>query len=102
MKIYIHQKIPLYTNVLWKILKEMGISDHLTCLLRNLYAGQEATVRTGHGQVRCTILDAWGWCTGTTQRDGMGREEGGGFRIPEILVVPREKTPTGAAARGNP
>ena len=33
---------------LWEILKEMGISDHLTCLLRNLYAGQEATVRTGH------------------------------------------------------
>ena len=33
----------------WKILQEMGISDHLTCLLRNLYAGQEATVRTGHG-----------------------------------------------------
>ena len=33
---------------LWKILKEMGIQDHLTCLLRNLYAGQEATVRTGH------------------------------------------------------
>ena len=32
----------------WKILKEMGIPDHLTCLLRNLYAGQEATVRTGH------------------------------------------------------
>ena len=36
-------------NKLWKSLKEMGISDHLTCLLRNLYAGQEATVRTGHG-----------------------------------------------------
>ena len=35
-------------NELWKILKEMGIADHLTCLLRNLYAGQEATVRTGH------------------------------------------------------
>ena len=35
-------------NKLWKILKEMGILDHLTCLLRNLYAGQEATVRTGH------------------------------------------------------
>ena len=33
----------------WKILKEMGIPDHLTCLLRNLYAGQEATVGTGHG-----------------------------------------------------
>ena len=33
----------------WKILQEMGIPDHMTCLLRNLYAGQEATVRTGHG-----------------------------------------------------
>ena len=37
-------------NKLWKILKEMGIPDHMTCLLRNLYAGQEATVRTGHGK----------------------------------------------------
>ena len=36
-------------NKLWKILKEMGVPDHLTCLLRNLYAGQEAPVRTGHG-----------------------------------------------------
>ena len=36
-------------NKLWKILKEMGVPDHLTCLLRNLYAGQEATVRTGNG-----------------------------------------------------
>ena len=36
-------------NKLWKILKEIGVSDHLTCLLRNLYAGQEGTVRTGHG-----------------------------------------------------
>ena len=36
-------------NKLWKILQEMGIPDHLTCLLRNLYAGKEATVRTGHG-----------------------------------------------------
>ena len=36
-------------NKLWEILKEMGIPDHLTCLLRNLYPGQEATVRTGHG-----------------------------------------------------
>ena len=39
-------------NKLWKILKEMGIPDHLTCLLRNLYAGQEATVRTEHGTNR--------------------------------------------------
>ena len=36
-------------NKLWKIIKEMGIPDHLTCLLRNLYAGQEAAVRNGHG-----------------------------------------------------
>ena len=38
-------------NKLWKILKDMEIPDHLTCLLRNLYAGQESTVRTGHGTV---------------------------------------------------
>ena len=40
-------------NKLWKILKEMGIPEHLTCLLRNMYAGQEATVRTGHGTTDC-------------------------------------------------
>ena len=38
-------------NQLWKILEEMGIPDHLTCLLRNLYAGQKATIRTGHGTI---------------------------------------------------
>ena len=38
-------------NKLWKIMTEMGIPDHLTCLLRNLYAGQKATVRTGHGTI---------------------------------------------------
>ena len=38
-------------NKLWKILKEMGIPEHLTCFLKNLYAGQEATVRTGHGTI---------------------------------------------------
>ena len=43
----------VYHNKLWEILKEMGIPDHLTCLLRNLYAGQEATVRTGHGTTDC-------------------------------------------------
>ena len=37
-------------------------------------------------QVRCTILDAWGWCTGTTQRDGMGREEGGAFRMGNTCI----------------
>ena len=40
-------------NKLWKILQEMGLPDHLTCLLRNLYAVQEATVRTGHGTTDC-------------------------------------------------
>ena len=49
-------------NKLWKILKEMGIPDNLTCLLRNLYAGQEATVRTGHGtdwfQIRKGVLQS--------------------------------------------
>ena len=37
-------------------------------------------------QVRCAILDAWGWCTGTTQRDGMGREEGGGVRMGNTCI----------------
>ena len=41
--------LTLDNKKLWKILQEMGISDHLTCLLRNLYAGQKATVRLGHG-----------------------------------------------------
>ena len=41
--------LTVWITINWKILKEMGIPDHLTCLLRNLYAGQEVTVRTGHG-----------------------------------------------------
>ena len=41
--------LTVWITINWKIQKEMGILDHLTCLLRNLYAGQEATVRTGHG-----------------------------------------------------
>ena len=40
--------LTVWITINWKILREMGIPDHLTCLLRNLYAGQEATVRTGH------------------------------------------------------
>ena len=43
-------------NKLWKILKEMGIPDHLCCLLRNVYSGQEATVRTGHGTTDWLII----------------------------------------------
>ena len=46
-------------NKLWRILKEMGIPDHLTCLLRNLYAGQEATVRTGHGTTDWFQIGKW-------------------------------------------
>ena len=51
-------------NKLWNILKKMGIPDHLTCLLRNLYVGQEATVRTGHAttdwfQIRKGVLQGW-------------------------------------------
>ena len=52
-------------NKLWKILKEMGIPDHLTCLLRNLCADQEATVRTGHGTTDCFQIRK-GVCQGCT------------------------------------
>ena len=41
--------LTVWITINWKILKEVGVPEHLTCLLRNLYAGQEATVRTGHG-----------------------------------------------------
>ena len=46
---WLNQSLCVDHNKLWRILKETGIPDHLTCLLRNLYAGQEATLRTGHG-----------------------------------------------------
>ena len=45
--------LTVWITINWKILQEMGIPDHLTCLLRNLHAGQEATVRTGHGTTDC-------------------------------------------------
>ena len=45
----IPKPLTVWITINWKILKEMGIPDYLTCLLRNLYTGQEATVRTGHG-----------------------------------------------------
>ena len=45
--------LSVWITINWKILKEMGLPDHLTCLLRNLHAGQEATVRTGHGTTDC-------------------------------------------------
>ena len=46
--------LTVWITINWKILKEVGNLDHLTCLLRNLYAGQEATVRTGHGTTDCS------------------------------------------------
>ena len=48
--------LTVWVTTNWKILKEMGVSDHLTCLLRNLYAGQEATVRTGHGTTNWFLI----------------------------------------------
>ena len=54
-------------NKLWEILKEMGIPDHLTCLQRNLYAGQETTVRTGHGTTD------WNWTTVPNRKRGTSR-----------------------------
>ena len=47
--LFMPKPLTVWIIINWKILKEMGIPDHLTCLLKNLYAGQEATVRTGHG-----------------------------------------------------
>ena len=52
----------VHQNKLWKILKEMGIPNHLTCLLRNLYAGQEGRVRTGHGAA-CWLVPYREWST---------------------------------------
>ena len=81
-------------NKLWKILKEMGVPDHLNCLLRNLYAGQEATVRTGHGTTdwfqigksTSSCIDARYWMTGAGALGrprgmewGGRREEGSGW-----------------------
>ena len=51
-------------NKLWKILQEIGIPDHLTCLLRNLYAGQEATVRTEHGTIDWFQIGKGVYCQG--------------------------------------
>ena len=45
--------LPVWITINWKILKEIGIPEYLTCLLRSLYEGQEATVRTGHGTIDC-------------------------------------------------
>ena len=51
--------LTVWITINWKILQEMGIPNHLTCLLRNLYVGQEATVRTGHGTMDVSLGKLW-------------------------------------------
>ena len=62
--------LTVWITINWKILKEMGIPDHLTCFLRNLYAGQEATVRTGHGTMNCFQIGE-GVCQGYILSPGL-------------------------------
>ena len=74
----------LYENPVDRVPQSVSSICHFWCgylgfLL--IKEGKESPV-----QVRCMILDAWGWCTGTTQRDGMGREEGGGFRMGNTCI----------------
>ena len=65
----------MYGTVLWTLWERERVGSFGRMILRRVkyHVGGELPV-----QVRCTMLDAWGWCTGTTQRDGVGREEGGG------------------------
>ena len=55
-------------------------------MLSNCGAGEDSLESLGQQGDKNSQLDAWGWCTGTTQRDGMGREEGGGFRIGNTCI----------------
>ena len=68
----------MYTSVFWTLWEREGVGRFGRMALKHVkyHVRNESPV-----QVRCTILDACGWCTGTTQREGMGREEGGGFRM---------------------
>ena len=73
----------MYRTVLWTLWQRERVGRFGRMALKHLkyHVWNELPV-----QVRCTILDAWGWCTGTTQRDGMGREEGGGFRMGNTCI----------------
>ena len=73
-------------NKLWKILKEMGIPDHLTCLLRNLYAGQEATVRTRHGTKDWFQIVNFCWIT-TKAREFQKKSTASSLTMPKALTV---------------
>ena len=68
----------MYRTVFWTLWERerVGRFGRMALKLVEYHVLNESPV-----QVRCTILDAWGWCTGTTQRDDTGREEGGGFRM---------------------
>ena len=73
----------IYRTVLWTLWERERVGRFGRMALKHVYyhVWNELPV-----QVRCMILDAWGWCTGTTQRDGMGREEGGGFRMGNTCI----------------
>ena len=73
----------MYRTVLWTVWERerVGRFGRMTLKHVKYHVCNEMPV-----QVRCTILDAWGWCTETTQRDGMGREEGGGFRRTHVYL----------------
>ena len=73
----------MYRSVLWTLWERerVGRFGRMTLKHVKYHVRNELPV-----QVRCTILDAWGWCTGMTQRDGMGREEGGGFRMGNTCI----------------
>ena len=82
-----HQKTAketlMYRTVLWTLWERERVGRFGRMALKHVkyHVWNEMPV-----QVRCSILDAWGWCTGTTQRDGMGREEGGGFRMGNTCI----------------
>ena len=73
----------MYRTVLWTLWERERVGRFGRMALKHVkyHVWNELPV-----QVRCTILDVWGWCTGTTQRDGMGREEGGGFRMGNTCI----------------
>ena len=73
----------MYRTVLWTLWERERVARFGRITLKHVkyHVRNELPV-----QVRCTILDAWGWCAGTTQRDGMGREEGGGFRMGNTCI----------------
>ena len=83
LKIWLLKETLMYRTVLWTLWERERVGRFGRMALKHVkyHVWNEWPV-----QVRCTILDAWGWCTGTTQRDGMGREDGGGFRMGNTCI----------------